>query len=494
MLSEAVSTERLDLRKVFNNQAFGEGGDFDGLGNYFMRDNITNPSLLVPFDVQDTGLDNMVADGQEITLSNASLGAIYLLVSASHGPVTADVEVIYMDGIQTNTVLSLPDWQTSHLDQMDRADVLFSKACNGVSAALFSMPIFVDPLRRVQSIRFPNAKELHVFAATMYQVQPLQIISVRPTFRFQDGSRIVTARIHNTSPDWIKGARLQMEGDYVITTEEGIVNCLAPGHVQLVDVAVQPLHQGTELANVEIITENGQVLAFARGRPLDLSFDGYKPNDTSLQRHEAPLWLRNAKFGIFIHWGLYSVPAWSPVGKAYAEWYWWNMNTEPTKSYHRKHYGTQFSYDDFIQQWQPVAFDPRAWLDLIDKSHARYFVFTAKHHDGIALFNTSVTHRSTSSLPPHRDFVRELLDEAKKNYSHLKRGLYFSLPEWYNPSYHDGSSGWGGPPKNPYTNKTIPYTGAFQIQDFVNELQLPQAQELIRDYDPAIFWYFLISR
>jgi alpha-L-fucosidase len=137
--------------------------------------------------------------------------------------------------------------------------------------------------------------------------------------------------------------------------------------------------------------------------------------------------LKQSKFGIFIHWGLFSVPSWAPVGKAYAEWYWWRMNHKDDDAfeYHREHYGEDFNYDDFLNQWKPTKFNPNAWLDLIDKSRAKYYVFTTKHHDGIALFNTSVTDRSTTHLlQPSRDFVKELLDVSESKYPHLKRGLY----------------------------------------------------------------------
>lgn len=74
--------------------------------------------------------------------------------------------------------------------------------------------------------------------------------------------------------------------------------------------------------------------------------------------------------------------------------------------------------------WKPDQFDPHTWLDLIDASGAKYFVFTSKHHDGIALFDTKVNNRSSVKMNPHKDFVKELLDTAKSSFPHLKRGIY----------------------------------------------------------------------
>lgn len=146
----------------------------------------------------------------------------------------------------------------------------------------------------------------------------------------------------------------------------------------------------------------------------------------SLGKHTTPSWYQSSKFGIFIHWGVYSIPSWAPVGGEYAEWYWYNYNQKfsATYNYHRAFYGPDFEYDDFIAMWKPNHFDPLAWLDLINASGAKYFVFTSKHHDGIALFDTKVSDRSTVKMNPHRDFVKELLDAAKSSYPHLKRGIY----------------------------------------------------------------------
>jgi alpha-L-fucosidase len=228
----------------------------------------------------------------------------------------------------------------------------------------------------------------------------------------------------------------------------------------------------------------------------------------SLRSHIVPDWYKSSKFGIFIHWGVYSVPSWAPVGKNYAEWYWWNYNqrNSETYRYHRTVYGPEHEYDDFIELWNPNQYDPNAWLDLIDQSGAKYFVFTSKHHDGIALFDTKVTDRSTVKLNPHRDFLDEFLKEAEDHFPHLKKGIYckfyllmrnrriykaiflVSLPEWYHPSYADDSLHWYGPPKNAYTGREVPYTGSRLINDFVNELQVPQALEIIRNYKPDIMW------
>jgi len=109
-------------------------------------------------------------------------------------------------------------------------------------------------------------------------------------------------------------------------------------------------------------------------------FGDYTADTNSLSWHWTPDWYNNAKFGIFSHWGIYSVPAYGNVGSSedYAEWY-WKRQHEPdfrsqTYQYHLKTYGADVNYDDFLVNFTASKFDPVEWLDLIEASGARYFV------------------------------------------------------------------------------------------------------------------------
>src|SRR5919108_16269 len=213
----------------------------------------------------------------------------------------------------------------------------------------------------------------------------------------------------------------------------------------------------------------------------------YTPDPASLNRHHAPRWFEDAKLGFFIHWGAYSVPAWAPEsgGRAYAEWYWNEMSHPgtPTFERHREVYGEDFPYDRFIEQWKAERFDPDAWLRLFKEGGAKYFVQVSKHHDGVALFDTATTGRDTVELGPHRDFVRELFDAAERGHYGLKRGLYYSLPEWFHPNGPATSGTWGqGPPTNPFTGAPVPYTGYRPISSYVDEDDYLTADELIDSF------------
>jgi alpha-L-fucosidase len=133
----------------------------------------------------------------------------------------------------------------------------------------------------------------------------------------------------------------------------------------------------------------------------------YTPDKDSLKSHQVPEWFHDAKFGIFIHWGLYSVPAFA-VGKLeldesmkrgmeehfknnpYAEWYLNSLRiTEsPTEKYHKENYGENFSYDDFVPLFNEEIkrWEPDEMVDVFKRAGAKYVVLVTKHHDGFLLW------------------------------------------------------------------------------------------------------------
>jgi alpha-L-fucosidase len=155
---------------------------------------------------------------------------------------------------------------------------------------------------------------------------------------------------------------------------------------------------------------------------------------------DVPVWFRNAKLGIFIHWGAYSVPAWAePTGELgtlddatwfrhnpYAEWYFNTIRFEdsPARAHHRATYGDA-PYDDFLDSWRAEAFDAASWMALFARAGARYVVPTTKHHDGIALWDAPGTAtRNTVHRGPRRDLIAELADAARD--AGIRFGVYYS--------------------------------------------------------------------
>jgi alpha-L-fucosidase len=159
-----------------------------------------------------------------------------------------------------------------------------------------------------------------------------------------------------------------------------------------------------------------------------------------LRRDALPDWFRDAKLGIFIHWGAYSVPAWAePTGELgavdeatwfrhnpYAEWYWNTIRfaDSPARRHHEQTYGDA-PYDDFLDTWTADSFDPAEWAQLFARTGARYVVPTTKHHDGIALWDAPGTAtRNTVHRGPRRDLVGEL--ERATRAEGLRFGVYYS--------------------------------------------------------------------
>src|SRR6195952_779269 len=143
----------------------------------------------------------------------------------------------------------------------------------------------------------------------------------------------------------------------------------------------------------------------------------FHPDWNSLANYRTPVWFQDAKFGIFLHWGVYSVPAFGN------EWYSRNMYVPGNKAFehHIATYGPQskFGYKDFIPQFKAEHFDPNAWVDLFSRAGARYVVPVAEHCDGFAMYNSDLTDWDAAKMGPHRDVVGELANAARA------RGLHF---------------------------------------------------------------------
>jgi len=139
----------------------------------------------------------------------------------------------------------------------------------------------------------------------------------------------------------------------------------------------------------------------------------------SLQKYEAPEWYRDAKFGIFIHWGVYSVPAFG------SEWYPRMMYVKGSAEYkhHIETYGPQdkFGYKDFIPMFKAEHFDPAAWAELFKKAGAKYVVPVAEHHDGFAMYDSGLSDWTVAKMGPHRDTTGELARAVRAE------GLHFGV-------------------------------------------------------------------
>ncbi|MGN0400550.1 MAG: alpha-L-fucosidase [Blautia sp.] len=138
----------------------------------------------------------------------------------------------------------------------------------------------------------------------------------------------------------------------------------------------------------------------------------YSDSWESLGNYRPPRWYEDIKFGIFIHWGVYSVPAFG------SEWYPRNMYIQgsPEYEYHIKTYGPhkEFGYKDFIPMFRAEHFQPEEWVDLFKKAGAEYVIPVAEHHDGFQMYKSSISHYNAFEMGPKRDTLGELAEEMKK--------------------------------------------------------------------------------
>ncbi|EDO47983.1 predicted protein, partial [Nematostella vectensis] len=192
----------------------------------------------------------------------------------------------------------------------------------------------------------------------------------------------------------------------------------------------------------------------------------YNPTWNSLDKRPIPAWYDKAKFGIFMHWGVFSVPSFG------SEWFWkfWHDKDKPYVDFVNNNYPPRWSYADFAPQLTAEFFDANEWADLLSKSGAKYFVFTSKHHEGWTNWPSKQAWNWNSvENGPHRDIVGELA-KAVRNKTNVSFGLYFSLFEFYHPYYLEDL-------KNNYTT-----------HKYVDEVMLPQMYDLINTYEPSYLW------
>lgn len=215
----------------------------------------------------------------------------------------------------------------------------------------------------------------------------------------------------------------------------------------------------------------------------------FDPSWSSLDARPVPSWFTEARFGIFIHWGVYSVPAWRPLSSkkyaSYAEWYYARVIGDTLYGgdlFHRRNYGDTFEYRDFGPQFKAELFDPDAWADLFARSGANYVVLTSKHHDGYCLWPTKSPFKqdwNSMQVGPHRDLVGELTQAVRKK--GLKMGLYYSLPEWESTPTGRRPSGW-------WLDREIIEAYGIPQDLYVPDHVLLQLRELVLTYRPSLIF------
>nr|CAD7591051.1 unnamed protein product [Timema genevievae] len=192
----------------------------------------------------------------------------------------------------------------------------------------------------------------------------------------------------------------------------------------------------------------------------------YEANWDSLDARPIPEWYEDAKLGVFIHWGVFSVPSFK------SEWFWenWETNDSDVVEFMNANYKPGFTYQDFARDFTAEFYDPDTWANIFQSSGAKYVVLTSKHHEGYTLWPSDYSFSwNAKDVGPARDLIAPLAESIRSN-TDLKFGLYHSLLEWYNPLYlQDQANNW-------------------TTQDFVNQKTLPELYEIVNAYKPEVIF------
>jgi len=221
----------------------------------------------------------------------------------------------------------------------------------------------------------------------------------------------------------------------------------------------------------------------------------WKPTPESIDSHKTPEWFEDAKFGMFIDYGLWSVAGWAPKreGKAmYPDWYEYRLDTDSTFiPYHEKNWGRDFRRDDFMPLFTARDYDPDTLVKLAAESGMKYIVPFCKHHSGFCLWPSSFTQRDAADRGPGRDLVGPMAESCRKQ--GLKFGFYFSLEEWEYPLIDTNGDLvnrlWGGTTEPYSKDLEKKSSGKIAVKKFAEDYIVPQAAEFIDSYDPDILWY-----
>lgn len=228
----------------------------------------------------------------------------------------------------------------------------------------------------------------------------------------------------------------------------------------------------------------------------------YKPAWNSLKEHVTPKWFKDAKFGIYTHWGIYSVPACRPN----ATWYPFEMYREGTEqyNYHVRTYGgpSKFGYKDFIPMFTGEKFDAEEWAELFSRAGAKFAGPVGEHHDGFTLWNTKLNEWNSVNMGPKKDVVGELEKSIRKKGMRYMVALHhaenwFFYPHWRkdfdtsDPRY----ASFYGESHNLEWEDAVHQGGFenFQLQEKPSKAFLDKwlykIQEVVDNYRPDLLWF-----
>ena len=292
-----------------------------------------------------------------------------------------------------------------------------------------------------------------------------------------------------------------MNSKTVLSTLAVFLGCVLSTYLlcQPLDAQVIADPSAVSTAEVDYTQPHPKVAGAVSGIRQVIQGGPFEAQWPSLEQYKIPQWYKDAKFGIFIHWGAYSVPAFG------SEWYPRQMYIDKGRrgdnffQHHIQKYGPQkeFGYKDFIPQFKAEKFDAAQWAKLFKDTGARYVIPVAEHHDGFAMYDCAFTKWDSTEMGPKRDVIQELSDAVRGQ--GMKFGLsshrafnwmfYVRSPDFDNadPKYADL---YGRPMPFLFNEDAANYQKNFPPQDdqFKDDW-LARSCELVDKYKPDVFWF-----
>jgi len=222
----------------------------------------------------------------------------------------------------------------------------------------------------------------------------------------------------------------------------------------------------------------------------------YRPDWETLRHWQMPQWYKDAKFGIFIHWGVYSVPG------SQNEWYPRNMyrQSDPAFQEHVQRFGPQdkFGYKDFIPLFAASKWDPKDWAKLFKEAGARYVIPVAEHHDGFAMYASDISDWTAAKMGPHRDVIGELAAAVRAEGLHFGTSFHRAEHDWF----FDGGRSFRSDVNDPQfaslygpahawlqdRNQTLMNDWTYVSPEYANDW-LARAAEIVQKYKPEVMYF-----
>ncbi|OBZ73091.1 Alpha-L-fucosidase [Grifola frondosa] len=349
-------------------------------------------------------------------------------------------------------------------------------------------------------------------SSSLPSVPVLGVQSVRSTTKWFDSElpstdsiQIIEVRLDNLAPlDGTTDSWIRTPYNVSISSSDSSLITVVPATLKRL--------RSNDQALLRVGDQHGHEVYRSEGWEVTAGIPEWVKGDASLATHEAPEWYDDAKFGIFIHWGVY----WSQRGHhldssmrsgrptsaflTYAALavirYNWQLHNppdadSPTWVHHLQTYGPDVIYDDFIANFTAEAWDPDEWTDL--------FADAVRATLSSSRSITMVLHCSTWELVAQKcdrdgaktGYSQELFDSAKTRHPELHRGTYYSMPEWFNPDYAPyARTDFPGQPALYAFNHSCcePYFGHIPVDNYLEDLQRPQIEKLFYEYDTDILW------